>query len=239
MKRGFYTIMSAQFFSSLADNALFVAAVQLLRSSGSDEWQQAALIPMFALFYVVLAPFVGAVADALLKERAALESGLGEPLWRDPITWSLTQATESPPWLVDALIALVRETLGRAPDPATGESSDEPLPMPVPVVLARICDLDPAARERVCLDLRSFPQALFAIATARYETGPHLVPVMPSMSASVVDVLEAELAPRLERQDSGQRNAILAFARLPNATSERSARLLEIVPPAVLPGETD
>ena len=31
MKRGFYTIMSAQFFSSLADNALFVAAVELLR----------------------------------------------------------------------------------------------------------------------------------------------------------------------------------------------------------------
>ncbi|MBK7315248.1 lysophospholipid transporter LplT [Candidatus Aalborgicola defluviihabitans] len=74
MKRGFYTIMSAQFFSSLADNALFVAAVQLLRSSGSDEWQQAALIPMFALFYVVLAPFVGAVADALPKGRVMLYS---------------------------------------------------------------------------------------------------------------------------------------------------------------------
>ncbi len=33
MKRGFYTIMSAQFFSSLADNALFVGAVQLLRNN--------------------------------------------------------------------------------------------------------------------------------------------------------------------------------------------------------------
>lgn len=69
MKRGFYTIMAAQFFSSLADNALFVAAVQLLRSSGAPEWQQAALVPMFALFYVVLAPFVGAFADALPKGR--------------------------------------------------------------------------------------------------------------------------------------------------------------------------
>ena len=67
MKRGFYTIMSAQFFSSLADNALFVGAVQLLRSSGAPEWQQAALVPMFALFYVVLAPFVGAFADARPK----------------------------------------------------------------------------------------------------------------------------------------------------------------------------
>ena len=35
MKRGFYTIMSAQFFSSLADNALFVAAVELLRTGGA------------------------------------------------------------------------------------------------------------------------------------------------------------------------------------------------------------
>ncbi len=69
MKRGFYTIMAAQFFSSLADNALFVGAVQLLRTSQAPEWQQAALVPMFALFYVVLAPWVGAFADALPKGK--------------------------------------------------------------------------------------------------------------------------------------------------------------------------
>jgi LPLT family lysophospholipid transporter-like MFS transporter len=74
MKRGFFTIMAAQFFSSLADNALFVAAVQLLRSHRSPEWQQAALVPMFALFYVVLAPFVGAFADSMPKGRVMLIS---------------------------------------------------------------------------------------------------------------------------------------------------------------------
>ena len=74
MKRGFYTIMSAQFFSSLADNALFVAAVQLLRDNKAGQWQQAALVPMFALFYVVLAPFVGAFADSLPKGRVMLFS---------------------------------------------------------------------------------------------------------------------------------------------------------------------
>ncbi|AEG91224.1 lysophospholipid transporter LplT [Ramlibacter tataouinensis] len=74
MKRGFYTIMSAQFFSSLADNALFVAAVELLRSGGAAEWQRAALVPMFALFYVILAPFVGAFADALPKGRVMFVS---------------------------------------------------------------------------------------------------------------------------------------------------------------------
>ncbi len=69
MKRGFYTIMSAQFFSSLADNALFVAAVEMLRSAGAPAWQRTALVPMFALFYVVLAPFLGAFSDAVPKGR--------------------------------------------------------------------------------------------------------------------------------------------------------------------------
>ncbi|MDP2064907.1 MAG: lysophospholipid transporter LplT [Burkholderiaceae bacterium] len=74
MKRGFYTIMSAQFFSSLADNALFVAAVELIRIGGGAEWQRAALVPMFALFYVVLAPFVGAFADARPKGQVMFAS---------------------------------------------------------------------------------------------------------------------------------------------------------------------
>jgi MFS family permease len=74
MKKGFSTIMSAQFFSSLADNALFVAAVELLRQGGSPEWQRAALVPMFALFYVILAPFVGAFADALPKGKVMFVS---------------------------------------------------------------------------------------------------------------------------------------------------------------------
>jgi MFS family permease len=74
MKRGFYTIMAAQFFSSLADNALFVVAVELLRAGGAPKWQPAALVPMFALFYVVLAPFVGAFADARPKGRVMFTS---------------------------------------------------------------------------------------------------------------------------------------------------------------------
>ncbi|MFL6661186.1 MAG: MFS transporter, partial [Rhizobacter sp.] len=76
MKKGFYTIMSAQFFSSLADNALFVAAVELLKTAGQAEWQRAALVPMFALFYVILAPFVGAFADAVPKGKVMFFSNL-------------------------------------------------------------------------------------------------------------------------------------------------------------------
>jgi MFS family permease len=67
MKRGFYTIMAAQFFSSLADNAIFIVAIELLRSVHAPGWHAAALVPMFAFFYVVLAPFVGAFADARPK----------------------------------------------------------------------------------------------------------------------------------------------------------------------------
>ena len=70
MKRGFYTIMSAQFFSSLADNALFVAAVELLQARAAlRRGSVPALVPMFALFYVVLAPLVGAFADAVPKGK--------------------------------------------------------------------------------------------------------------------------------------------------------------------------
>ena len=48
MGRGFYTIMLAQFCSSLADNALFVVVVKLLGDSPDSDWKKAALVPMFA-----------------------------------------------------------------------------------------------------------------------------------------------------------------------------------------------
>jgi MFS transporter, LPLT family, lysophospholipid transporter len=74
MKRGFYTLMAAQFFSSLADQALFVAAVELIRGGGGAEWQRAALVPIFALFYVILAPWLGAFADAHPKRNVMFTS---------------------------------------------------------------------------------------------------------------------------------------------------------------------
>lgn len=66
--------MAAQFCSSLADNALFIAAVELLRPLDASGGQRAALVPMFALFYVLLAPFVGAFADALPKGKVMFVS---------------------------------------------------------------------------------------------------------------------------------------------------------------------
>jgi len=69
MKKGFYTIMSAQFVSSLADSALFIAAYEMLKIANAPSAQRAALVPMLALFYVILAPFLGAFADAWPKGK--------------------------------------------------------------------------------------------------------------------------------------------------------------------------
>ena len=67
MPRGFYIIMSAQFFSSLADNALLVAAIALLMQLSAPDWLPPYLKFSFVISYVVLAPYVGAFADRLPK----------------------------------------------------------------------------------------------------------------------------------------------------------------------------
>ena len=72
MKRGFYTIMAAQFFSSLADNALLIAAIKLLQELREPEWMTPALQQCFVVSYVVLAPLVGAFADSMPKGRVML-----------------------------------------------------------------------------------------------------------------------------------------------------------------------
>ena len=69
MNRGFYTILAAQFFSALADNALLFAAIALLASLHAQAWQTPVLQQFFVFAYIVLAPFVGPFADSLPKGR--------------------------------------------------------------------------------------------------------------------------------------------------------------------------
>jgi LPLT family lysophospholipid transporter-like MFS transporter len=64
---GFYIIMAAQFFSSLADNALLVAAIALLMHADAPTWLTPYLKFFFVVSYVILAPYVGAFADRLPK----------------------------------------------------------------------------------------------------------------------------------------------------------------------------
>ena len=69
MNRGFYTIMTAQFLSSLADNALLIAAIALLTSLNAPEWQTPLLKLFFVVSYVRLAAWVGSFADSMPKGR--------------------------------------------------------------------------------------------------------------------------------------------------------------------------
>ncbi|MBR7745493.1 lysophospholipid transporter LplT [Undibacterium baiyunense] len=76
MKRGFYTIMAAQFFSSLADNALLIAAIALLVTMEAPAWMTPLLKWSFALSYVLLAAFVGAFADSRPKGKVMFFTNL-------------------------------------------------------------------------------------------------------------------------------------------------------------------
>lgn len=67
MKSGFYVILTAQFLSALADNALLFAAIALLAEMQAPQWHTPLLQQFFVISYVVLAPFVGSIADAFAK----------------------------------------------------------------------------------------------------------------------------------------------------------------------------
>jgi MFS transporter, LPLT family, lysophospholipid transporter len=67
MKSGFYIILIAQFLSALADNALLFAAIALLAKLSAPNWHTPLLQQFFVIAYIVLAPFVGSIADAFPK----------------------------------------------------------------------------------------------------------------------------------------------------------------------------
>ncbi|RLJ64814.1 lysophospholipid transporter LplT [Sulfurisoma sediminicola] len=69
MSLGFYIIMAAQFFSALADNALLIAAIAILRDMHAPAAYEPLLKTFFTVSYVALAAFVGAFADSMPKWR--------------------------------------------------------------------------------------------------------------------------------------------------------------------------
>ncbi len=74
MPLGFYIIMAAQFFSALADNALLIVAIAILREMAAPPEFEPLLKLFFTVSYVVLAAFVGAFADSMPKWRVMLIS---------------------------------------------------------------------------------------------------------------------------------------------------------------------
>ncbi len=69
MPTGFYLIIAAQFVTALADNALLIVSIALLSEQGLPAWWAPMLKFVFTISYVVLAPFVGPLADAVPKAR--------------------------------------------------------------------------------------------------------------------------------------------------------------------------
>ena len=72
MNAAFFAIVGAQFFSSLADSALFVVCVSLIATLSFPQWMTPLLKMGFVLSYIVLAPFAGAFADRFPKGRVML-----------------------------------------------------------------------------------------------------------------------------------------------------------------------
>lgn len=68
--------MAAQFFSSLADNALFIVAMALLTSMAAPAWMTPLLKWSFAFSYVLLAAFVGALADSFPKGKVMFATNM-------------------------------------------------------------------------------------------------------------------------------------------------------------------
>ena len=69
MPTGFHLLIAAQFLSSLADNALLIVTMARLQEQGLPAWWAPLLKFAFTISYVVLAPFVGPLADAVPKAR--------------------------------------------------------------------------------------------------------------------------------------------------------------------------
>ncbi len=61
--------MAAQALSSLADNALFIAAIALIQQLHGPDWMAPMMKWWFAASYVLLAAFVGAISDSYPKGR--------------------------------------------------------------------------------------------------------------------------------------------------------------------------
>jgi MFS transporter, LPLT family, lysophospholipid transporter len=70
--------LGAQFLSAFADNALLFAALAVVRKGGYPAWSGPLLQAFFVAAYIVLAPFVGMLADARPKGRVMVVANLAK-----------------------------------------------------------------------------------------------------------------------------------------------------------------
>ena len=72
---GMMAVLVAQFLSALADNAILIVAIAIVKSKGLPN-----LVPLiqesFVIPFILLAPFVGQIADGFPKGRVMLVANL-------------------------------------------------------------------------------------------------------------------------------------------------------------------
>lgn len=76
MSTGMKAVLASQFLSAFADNALLFAILAQLKSEFYPEWSHPILQMVFVFTYIVLAPFVGQIADRFSKGRVMLFSNI-------------------------------------------------------------------------------------------------------------------------------------------------------------------
>jgi MFS transporter, LPLT family, lysophospholipid transporter len=89
LPRGFGLVIGAQFASALADNALLIVAIALLAQQGFAPWWAPLLKVGFMVAYVVLAPWVGPLADAFAKGRVMAAMNVVKMLGLGLLTFGL------------------------------------------------------------------------------------------------------------------------------------------------------
>lgn len=72
MSRGMLAVIVAQFFSAFGDNALLFATLAVLKNQHYPDWSQPVLQMVFVATYILLAPFVGQLADSFAKGRVMM-----------------------------------------------------------------------------------------------------------------------------------------------------------------------
>lgn len=72
LSRPMFAVAIAQFLSALADNAVLIAAIALLKHLHAGEQSIPLLQELFVIPFIILAPFVGPFADAFPKGRVML-----------------------------------------------------------------------------------------------------------------------------------------------------------------------
>ncbi|EAP6600588.1 lysophospholipid transporter LplT [Salmonella enterica] len=70
--KGMLSVIVAQFLSAFGDNALLFATLALLKAQFYPDWSQPVLQMVFVGAYILLAPFVGQIADSFAKGRVMM-----------------------------------------------------------------------------------------------------------------------------------------------------------------------